>query len=121
MGDGLTLSANDERRAEVLNRVLAGMISPGPGSGRFLWPSSSSLLAWWLPAPRRVRFVVVALLAVLALLNGAANIYEGVHWPSGALGGYLWAGVLLAAWWWFRHLTLAALHLMGRRRDTPTS
>lgn len=80
-----------------------------------------ALLAWWLPAPRWVRFAVVAVLGVLALLNGAANVYEGVHWPSDVLGGYLWAGVLLAAWWWSRQLTPAALHLIGRRRDTPTS
>jgi membrane-associated phospholipid phosphatase len=29
------------------------------------------------------------------LLAGPANIYVGVHWASDALGGYLWALVLL--------------------------
>jgi hypothetical protein len=27
MGDGLTLTTNDERRIEVLNRVLAGLLA----------------------------------------------------------------------------------------------
>ena len=36
---------------------------------------------------------------LLAALNGLANVYMGVHWPSDVLGGYLWAGVLLVGVW----------------------
>jgi len=48
------------------------------------WPRFTT---WWAAA------------AVLCLVNGLANVYEGVHWPSDVLGGYLWAGVfVLGAW-----------------------
>src|SRR5690606_12776618 len=30
-------------------------------------------------------------------VNGLANVYEGVHWPSGGLGGVLGADVVLCA------------------------
>lgn len=46
-----------------------------------------------------VRRRIVAGCAALAVLNGLANVFMGVHWPSDVLGGYLWAGVLLIGAW----------------------
>jgi membrane-associated phospholipid phosphatase len=51
-----------------------------------------SVLQWGKGVAGRA---AAAILAIVVLFNGMANIYEGVHWPSDVLGGYLWAGVLL--------------------------
>lgn len=57
-------------------------------------------LAAWVTVPRElVRKLIVAACIVLAMLNGLANVYMGVHWPSDVLGGYLWAGVVLVGVW----------------------
>ncbi len=55
-----------------------------------------ALAAWQLPVPGGVRRALAWGCGIVAALNGLANIYIGVHWPSDVLGGYLWAGVLLA-------------------------
>lgn len=58
-----------------------------------------ALVAWRSPLPRPARLAALVLLGMLALLDGFANVYEGVHWPSDVLGGYLWAAALLLAWY----------------------
>lgn len=55
-----------------------------------------AVAAWQLPVPGGVRRALAWGCGVVAALNGLANVYTGVHWPSDVLGGYLWAGVLLA-------------------------
>ncbi len=47
--------------------------------------------------PGRARAATWAVAFAACGLNGLANVYEGVHWPSDVLGGYLWAGVFLCA------------------------
>ncbi|MGI8926981.1 MAG: phosphatase PAP2 family protein [Tepidiformaceae bacterium] len=48
---------------------------------------------------------VAAVASIVLILDGLANVYMGVHWPSDVLGGYLWAAVILAVagaglcWW----------------------
>lgn len=58
-----------------------------------------ALAAWQLPVPGSLRRALACGCGILAALNGLANVYMRVHWPSDVLGGYLWAGVLLAGAW----------------------
>lgn len=79
--------------------IRAGFTSPSFPTGHVMsgtylygYLLVSALLAWGSrPAGR----VVAAALGILIVVNGIANVYEGVHWPSDVLGGYLWAAVLL--------------------------
>lgn len=70
-------------------------------AGHVMSGTALFLLIAWLVAERlpagRPRFIAWALAASACLLNGVANVYEGVHWPSDVLGGYLWAAVLMGA------------------------
>lgn len=83
----------------ALVEIRAGFSSPSFPSGHVMSGTYlyghllviALLEGWRRPAVR----VAAVLLAVVVLLNGFANVYEGVHWPSDVLGGYLWAGVLL--------------------------
>jgi len=72
-------------------------------SGHVLGGTALFLLAGWLVAgrlpPGSARIAAWTAVGVACLLNGIANVYEGVHWPSDVLGGYLWAGVLMTAAW----------------------
>jgi undecaprenyl-diphosphatase len=77
-------------------------------SGTALFLLVAWLIAGKLPAGRP-RIVAWTTCAVACVVNGLANVYEGVHWPSDALGGYLWAGVLMTGAW----------ALAGRRQDSP--
>ena len=63
-------------------------------SGTYLYgfALACALLAPW---PRAARFGAAAAIATLLVLNGAANVAVGVHWPSDVAGGVLWALVLL--------------------------
>ena len=66
------------------------------GTALFLlvaWLIAAKLPAGW---PRAAAW---ATCAAACVLNGIANVYEGVHWPSDVLGGYLWAGALMTAAW----------------------
>lgn len=54
-----------------------------------------ALAGWSFVSRERARRLIVGACVLLAALNGLANVYIGVHWPSDVLGGYLWAGVLL--------------------------
>jgi undecaprenyl-diphosphatase len=70
-------------------------------SGHVLGATALFLLIGWLVVeklpPGRQRVAVWVGVAGACLLSGFANVYEGVHWPSDVLGGYLWAGVLMTA------------------------
>lgn len=72
-------------------------------SGHVLGGTALFLLIGWLAAeklpPGKARIAAWATVGVASLLSGVANVYEGVHWPSDVLGGYLWAGVLMTAAW----------------------
>lgn len=72
-------------------------------SGHVLGGTVVFLLAAWLVAGRLPagwpRAAVWAIAVAACALGGIANVYEGVHWPSDVLGGYLWAGVLLVGAW----------------------
>lgn len=72
-------------------------------SGHVLGGTVLFLLAAWLIAGRLPagwpRVVTWAIAVAACALGGIANVYEGVHWPSDVLGGYLWAGVLLVGGW----------------------
>ena len=72
-------------------------------SGHVLGGTAFVLLCALLVVERlptgRPRFATWAVAAILCLLNGLANVYEGVHWPSDVLGGYLWAAVFVGGAW----------------------
>jgi undecaprenyl-diphosphatase len=72
-------------------------------SGHVLGSTALLLLAGWLIAGKLPqgwpRATVWTMVVLGCALSGLANIYEGVHWPSDVLGGYLWAGVLMTAAW----------------------
>ena len=54
----------------------------------------------------RWRALAVALLAVPVLTIGLARVYDGAHWPSDVLGGYLiggiWLGLTIEIYRWAR-------------------
>lgn len=78
----------------------AGFTSESFPSGHAMSGTALFLLIAWLVAgrlSRRGKVVTWALCAFGCLLNGVANVYEGVHWPSDVVGGYLWAAVLMLA------------------------
>jgi undecaprenyl-diphosphatase len=69
-------------------------------SGTVLF-AALAVLIWTLPLRRAWKTAATIVLFVSAVVNGFANVYEGVHWPSDVAGGYLWAAVLVlpfAAW-----------------------
>jgi len=61
-------------------------------------------------ADTRWRALLAVLLALPIVTIGPARVYEGAHWPSDALGGYLIGGIWLA-------LTIRAYRWARRRRD----
>jgi undecaprenyl-diphosphatase len=66
--------------------------------------------AWW-------RRALVALLAIPILLIGVARVYEGAHWPSDVLGGYLIGGIWLAL---TIRLYQSARAWLARRREAAS-
>jgi len=83
----------------VLVDIRAGFSSPSFPSGHVMsgtylygYLLVLALLRW---GGRAAGHGAAAVLAVVVFFNGIANVYEGVHWPSDVLGGYLWAVVLL--------------------------
>jgi membrane-associated phospholipid phosphatase len=48
----------------------------------------------------RWRSLLVALLSIPILLVGVARVYDGAHWPSDVLGGYLIGGIWLGLTIW---------------------
>ena len=70
-------------------------------AGHVMSGTALFLLVAWLIAgritDRRWKLAIWAGAALACLLNGVANVYEGVHWPSDVLGGYLWAAVLMGS------------------------
>lgn len=85
-------------------------------AGHVMSGTALFLLIAWLVADRlpegRPRAIAWVTAAVACLLGGVANVYEGVHWPSDVLGGYLWAGVLMGG---------AVLLARQTRRDRAAS
>ena len=74
------------------------------------------LLSHWRAFPDRpaLRRTVQGVLALLILAVGASRVYLGAHWPSDVIGGFLFAGLCLAA--------LVAVHRRMQARqfdDTP--
>lgn len=63
-------------------------------------------LALVLLADVRWRALLVALLSVPILTIGVARVYDGAHWPSDVLGGYLiggiWLGLTVQFYRWAR-------------------
>lgn len=43
----------------------------------------------------RLRIVVISVATALIATTGIVNVYLGVHWPTDAVGGYLWGLVVL--------------------------
>jgi undecaprenyl-diphosphatase len=73
-------------------------------------------LAVVLIADVRWRSVLVALLAVPILTIGVARIYDGAHWPSDVLGGYLIGGIWLGLTVWIYRWADARFSSSGRHR-----
>jgi undecaprenyl-diphosphatase len=73
-------------------------------------------LAVELIADVRWRSVLVALLAVPILTIGVARIYDGAHWPSDVLGGYLIGGIWLGLTVWIYRWADARFSSSGRHR-----
>ena len=64
-----------------------------------------------LLADVRWRALLAGLLAVPIVFIGAARVYDGAHWASDALGGYLIGGIWLA-------LTVQLYRWIGTRLET---
>jgi membrane-associated phospholipid phosphatase len=65
-------------------------------NGTFLY-GYLAYLSFTLPLAAAVRRGFLALCVAIIVLNGPANVWVGVHWPSDALGGWLWGLTLLLA------------------------
>jgi undecaprenyl-diphosphatase len=70
----------------------------------------------------RWRSLLVALLAVPILTVGVARVYDGAHWPSDVLGGYLiggiWLGLTIQIYRWAK-AWFSGGHTHGHRQDVP--
>jgi undecaprenyl-diphosphatase len=96
---GLKNAVGRPRPDPALIERRASFTSESFPAGHVLSGTALILLIAWLVSerlpPGQPRFVAWAAAAVVCLLGRIANVYEGVHWPSDVLGGYLWAGVLM--------------------------
>ncbi len=74
-----------------------------------------------LIASVRWRSVLVALLAVPILTIGLARVYDGAHWPSDVLGGYLiggiWLGLTIQVYRWAQARFFGAPRPHGHAED----
>jgi len=64
----------------------------------------------------RWRSILVAVLALPILTIGVARIYDGAHWPSDVLGGYLIGGIWLGLTIWIYRWVHARFSGSGRHR-----
>jgi membrane-associated phospholipid phosphatase len=58
--------------------------------------SAAVLVTVWSSASRNLRIAASATACVIVLATAYARVSVGAHWPSDALGGMLWAFVLIA-------------------------
>jgi membrane-associated phospholipid phosphatase len=63
-------------------------------SGTFLY-GFITYLALTSPLDRRAAVALAIAAALVIALVGPVNVWQGVHWPSDVLGGYLLVGVIL--------------------------
>ena len=58
------------------------------------------VVAWGLIGARWLKIATAGLLGMAILACGASRVYLGVHWPSDIIGGYIFAGIGMAAILW---------------------
>lgn len=71
----------------------------------------------------RWRSLLAALLAVPILTVGVARVYDGAHWPSDVLGGYLiggiWLGLTIQIYRWAKAWLSGGAKVHGHADDAP--
>lgn len=69
-------------------------------------------LAYVAIPQRRLRILLQLFFAFIILASGPSRVYVGVHWPSDALGGYLYGALalslLILGYWWVKRQSAAA-------------
>lgn len=73
-------------------------------------------LLWTFARPSVLRTLAVVLLSSQIVLIGVSRIYEGEHWFTDVLGGYLLGVLLLAATYSFYHWGRSRFASASRRR-----
>ncbi|MBI5947183.1 MAG: phosphatase PAP2 family protein [Chloroflexi bacterium] len=64
-------------------------------SGTYLLGAAALGVVRTRAGARPARVAAVAALVALVVLNGIANVWMGVHWPSDVAGGFSWALAVL--------------------------
>lgn len=103
-----------------IEQTVSGWGFPsGHAMGATMFCGSIIWVATRVVRPRRVRWTIVGMAVVLAVLTGFARIYVGAHWPTDVLGGYLWGSVLtLAASMLYQHWIVRRVAGTGVVTDT---
>ena len=60
------------------------------------------IMVWDLIGARWLKIATAVLLGMGILACGASRVYLGVHWSSDIIGGYIFAGIAIAAILWAR-------------------
>jgi membrane-associated phospholipid phosphatase len=97
---GIAPLVNRPRPSPELVHVSAELPPGSFPSGHVLNLTAGLGFAWYLAftllPPSALRTIVLWLVSIYLVLLGVARVYEGQHWPSDVLGGYL----LGALWLW---------------------